>query len=94
MLLSDFEYARPASLEEALELLMAYPDAQVLAGGQTLLNVMKLRISADQIVDIGRIDELQGISPAGEGSITLGAMSTYAQMVESADVQGDAADPC
>src|SRR5690349_2439818 len=62
MLLREVGYARPASLAEAIELLAANDGARALAGGQTLVNVMKARAgSPDALIDLGRIDELRGI---------------------------------
>ena len=52
MLLSEVGYARPATLEQALGVLAEYPGARALAGGQTLINVMKARAAApDVLVD-------------------------------------------
>jgi carbon-monoxide dehydrogenase medium subunit len=87
MLLSAVEYARPASVGEALRLLAANADARPLAGGQTLLNVMKTRMAApDVLVDLGALPELAAISRSPDGGLELGAMATYAQVIGSADV--------
>ena len=60
MLLREVGYARPESLDEALELLRADDGARALAGGQTLINVMKARAgSPDALIDLGGIDELK-----------------------------------
>lgn len=78
MLLSEVEYARPRSVHEAVELLAGHDNARALAGGQTLLNVMKLRFAAPELlVDLNAIDSLRGISVGGDGAIELGAMTTY-----------------
>jgi len=62
MLLSEVRYARPATLEQALGVLAENPGARALAGGQTLLNVMKARAAApDILVDLSKISELKGI---------------------------------
>ena len=62
MLLSEVGYARPATLEQALGVLADYPGARALAGGQTLVNVMKARAAApDVLVDLAGIPELKGI---------------------------------
>ena len=54
MLLREVEYARPATVEEAISLLVAHDGARALAGGQTLVNVMKARAAApDVLVDLG-----------------------------------------
>jgi carbon-monoxide dehydrogenase medium subunit len=85
VLLSELEYARPESVEEAIRLL-AREDARVLAGGQSLVNVMKTRVaSPDLVVDLNRIDGLRGIR-AVDGALEIGAMTTYAAIVDSAEV--------
>ena len=62
MLLREVEYARPGSVEEALQLLGSNDGARALAGGQTLVNVMKARAAApDVLVDIGKLDFMHGV---------------------------------
>ena len=86
MLLREVEYARPSSVEEAIRLLGAHEGARALAGGQTLISVMKARAaSPDVLVDLGRLDELRAISVSGE-TLQLGAMATYAQIMSSSEV--------
>src|SRR6266699_7043328 len=88
MLLREVEYARPASVEEALELLAANDGARALAGGQTLINVMKARAaSPDMLVDLNGLEELRGIELAGDGTLTIGAMTTYTDLVQSAEAK-------
>jgi len=83
MLLASVDYARPSSLDEALSLLAANPNARALAGGQTLVNVMKARIAApDLLVDLNAIPELRGIQETGDG-LELGAMATYTQLARA-----------
>ena len=85
MLLPALEYARASSVSDALELLAA-PNARVLAGGQTLVNVLKLRIIApDRLVDVTRVGELRRIERDDAG-LAIGAAVTYQELVESADV--------
>ena len=68
MLLREVEYAKPGSVGEALELLAANDGARALAGGQTLINVMKARAaSPDMLVDLNGLEELRGIELAGDG---------------------------
>lgn len=88
MLLREVEYAKPASVAEALELLAANDGARALAGGQTLLNVMKARAaSPDMLVDLNGLDELRGIELAGDGTLSIGAMTTYTELVRSAEAR-------
>jgi carbon-monoxide dehydrogenase medium subunit len=88
MLLREVGYARPKSLEEALSLLAATDGARALAGGQTLVNVMKARVaSPDALVDLNRIDELKGIELRPDGTLELGAMTTYTELVESSEAR-------
>src|SRR5262245_7960857 len=85
MLLPALEYARASTVSDAVELLAA-PNARVLAGGQTLVNVLKLRIVApDRLVDVTRVDELRRIERDGAG-LAVGAAVTYQELVESPDV--------
>jgi carbon-monoxide dehydrogenase medium subunit len=88
MLLSEVGYARPATLEQALGVLAEYPGARALAGGQTLLNVMKARAAApDVLVDLAGISELRGIGLGADGMLELGAMTTYTDVVGSAEAR-------
>jgi aerobic carbon-monoxide dehydrogenase medium subunit len=87
MLLREVEYARPASVEEAVRLLGEHFNARPLAGGQTLLNVMKARAaSPDVLVDLAGIDELREISVGSDGALELGAMTTYTELMFSSEV--------
>ncbi len=88
MLLREVEYAKPASVAEALDLLAANDGARALAGGQTLINVMKARAaSPDALVDLNGLEELKGIDLATDGTLTIGAMTTYTEIVESAEAR-------
>jgi carbon-monoxide dehydrogenase medium subunit len=88
MLLRDVGYARPESLADALELLAADDGARALAGGQTLINVMKARAgSPDGLVDLSRIEELKGIELGGDGILEIGAMATYTEIMESGEAR-------
>jgi aerobic carbon-monoxide dehydrogenase medium subunit len=87
MLLRELEYARPGSVEEAVGLLAAREDARALAGGQSLVNVMKTRVASPElVVDLNGIDGLRGIRRTEDGGLEIGAMATYAAIVDSADV--------
>ena len=88
MLLREVEYAKPASVAEALGLLAANDGARALAGGQTLVNVMKARAaSPDALIDLNGLDELKGIELAADGTLTIGAMTTYTEIVASAEAK-------
>jgi aerobic carbon-monoxide dehydrogenase medium subunit len=88
MLLREVEYAKPGSVAEALELLAANDGARALAGGQTLINVMKARAaSPDMLVDLSGLDELRGIDLAADGTLTIGAMTTYSELMASAEAK-------
>jgi aerobic carbon-monoxide dehydrogenase medium subunit len=87
MLLREVEYARPATVEEAVSVLAAHDGARPLAGGQTLINVMKARAAApDVLVDLGALDELRAIGFSSDGMLEIGAMVTYAQLMSSSEV--------
>src|SRR5688572_7939349 len=87
MLLREVEYARAASVEEAIRLLASNDGARALAGGQTLINVMKARAaSPDVLVDINHIGELREIRNGGDGALEIGAMATYSQLMTSSEV--------
>jgi carbon-monoxide dehydrogenase medium subunit len=87
MLLREVEYARPGTIEEAVRLLGAHDGARALAGGQTLVNVMKARAASPEVlVDLADLDELRTIGRSADGSLELGAMVTYSELVRSPDV--------
>ncbi|MCP9485011.1 MAG: FAD binding domain-containing protein [Gaiellaceae bacterium MAG52_C11] len=87
MLLREVEYARPGSVAEAIQLLAGHEGARALAGGQTLVNVMKARAaSPDVLVDLSRVEELRTISVSGD-TLVLGAMATYTQIMGSSEVE-------
>jgi aerobic carbon-monoxide dehydrogenase medium subunit len=88
VLLREVEYAKPGSVAEALQLLAANEGARALAGGQTLVNVMKARAaSPDMLVDLNGLEELRGIELAGDGTLTIGAMTTYTELMHSAEAK-------
>lgn len=81
MIPSAFDYAAPTTVAEALSLLAAAEsagdDVKVLAGGQSLIPVMKLRLAdPSMVVDLGRIPSLSGITDDG-GTLTIGAMTPH-----------------
>ena len=88
MLLREVEYARPSSVDDALRLLGEHDGARALAGGQTLINVMKARAaSPDVLVDLNGLGELSGIELGADGTLEIGAMTTYTEIVESAEAK-------
>ena len=82
----DFAYYRADSVAEIGRLLRAHPGAKLLAGGHSLIPLLKLRLAAPAaLIDIGRVAELKGIS-AGDGRVRIGALTTHAEIAASADV--------
>src|SRR5690242_21378592 len=88
VLLREVEYVRPATVQEAVRQLGENDGARALAGGQTLVNVMKARAaSPDMLVDLNGLEELTGIELAGDGTLTIGAMTTYTELMRSAEAK-------
>jgi carbon-monoxide dehydrogenase medium subunit len=86
----NFDYYRARSVADAHQLLAAHPGAKLLAGGHSLLPLLKLRLAAPPaLVDIGRIPELRGITRQGDW-IRIGALTTHAELAASADLRGGA----
>src|SRR5919199_5763902 len=81
---ANFDYKRPATVDEAVALLAQHgDDAKVLAGGHSLIPAMKLRLAQPKVVvDIGRIANLSYIREAG-GRIAIGAMTTHQEIASS-----------
>ena len=80
MIPAAFDYRRASSLDDALAAL-ASGDAKVLAGGMSILPLMKLRLAQPgMLVDIGQLDELRRIGPTGDGGYEVGALATYAEV--------------
>ncbi len=84
MIPAEFSYQRAATLDDALAALAASNgSAKVIAGGMSLLPLMKLRLAhADTLIDIGRIAELKGHGPTPDGGYSIGALTTYAEVLE------------
>jgi aerobic carbon-monoxide dehydrogenase medium subunit len=88
VLLREVEYARPSSVADALALLATDDGARALAGGQTLINVMKARAaSPDLLVDLNGVEELAGIELAADGTLSIGPMTTYSEVIGSAEAK-------
>ncbi|WP_327633781.1 xanthine dehydrogenase family protein subunit M [Kribbella sp. NBC_00482] len=82
MIPAAFEYFAPATVDEALALLREHSDAKVLAGGQSLMPALRLRLAAPEvIVDIQKIDDLRGVRDDGD-ALVIGAMTPHS-VVES-----------
>ncbi|HZM47698.1 MAG TPA: FAD binding domain-containing protein [Burkholderiales bacterium] len=82
-----FAYVRARTLDDAFELLDKHGEgAKLLAGGQSLIAALNLRLSSpDILIDISRIPELKGIAVAG-GKVHIGALTTHAEIERSADI--------
>lgn len=82
-----FSYARPGTLAEALELLARHgEEAKPIAGGQSLVPALNLRLSAPGLlIDIFRLGELRGISVAG-GTLRLGALTRHAELLTAPEI--------
>jgi aerobic carbon-monoxide dehydrogenase medium subunit len=79
-----FAYERPSSLDDALRIIGSNGDAKILAGGQSLLPLLKLRLgAAGTLVDIGRLTELKGVRQLPDGRLALGALTTYRELMDS-----------
>ena len=82
-----FTYHRPDTVRQAAGLLARKDDPKMLAGGQTLLPTMKQRLaSPGNLVDLAGVNEMKGIERKGR-AIVIGAMTTHAEVADSADVQ-------
>ncbi len=82
-----FEYHRPSSSKEALDLAAKKSEAKFLAGGQSLVQAMKLRLSSpSDLIDLGSLKELQSLKAEGS-SIVIGAMVRHAEVAGSGAVQ-------
>ena len=81
MIPASFDYVAPTTVEEALAALAQYGDeAKIIAGGQSLLPVLRMRLNAPEwVIDLGRIDSLRGVRDEGE-SIFVGAMTRHSDV--------------
>jgi carbon-monoxide dehydrogenase medium subunit len=87
MFATEFDYHKAGSVAEAIQLLSNNSEAKILAGGHSLLPLMKLRLSRPtMVIDIGGIDELKGIS-VNNGILRIGALATHAQIAASQTVK-------
>src|SRR5262249_20233565 len=102
-LMYEFKYHRPTTVRQAANLLAKFPDAKLLAGGHSLIPVMKLRLAKpSEIVDIRRVESLSGVELTGR-SMVVGAMTRHGVVANSqvvkdalpvlAQVPGSIGDP-
>jgi aerobic carbon-monoxide dehydrogenase medium subunit len=91
MYATTFDYHRATNLRDAQRLLQQNPAAKLLAGGHSLIPLLKLRLATPSaVVDIGRIAELRGIAQEGN-AIRIGALTTHAELAASAELRKSAA---
>jgi carbon-monoxide dehydrogenase medium subunit len=85
-----FDYHAARTLADAHRLLAEHPGAKLLAGGHSLLPLLKLRLATPAaLIDIGRVPELKGIATAGD-ALRIGALTTHAELAASPDVRTSA----
>ena len=83
MIPATFDYYRPSSVDEAIQLLGSREDAKIVAGGHSLIPLMKLRLSEPAaLVDIGALRNLAGIRESN-GQITIGGLTTHHELESS-----------
>lgn len=89
MIPAAFEYSRAATLDEALDLIAgADPSIRVLAGGQSLIPLMKLRLARpERLIDVGRLPQLRGVRDLPSGGLAIGALTTWATLLEDPRVR-------
>ncbi|MFI5706352.1 FAD binding domain-containing protein [Kribbella sp. NPDC051620] len=89
MLLPPLRYLRPHTAGAAVAMLSETDGSVVLAGGQTLLNMLKLDLAQPAaVVDIHRIDALRGVRHTETGTLVIGAATTYAALAAARDARG------
>jgi len=87
MYAAEFDYHKADSVADALQLLGAHQGAKLIAGGHSLIPLLKLRLSRPAaLVDIGGIDDLKGIS-VNDGTVHVGALATHGEIAGSSAVQ-------
>lgn len=87
MFAAPFDYYRAKSVAEAGDLLRKNPGAKLLAGGHSLIPLLKLRLASPAaLIDIGRVAELKGIS-ANAGVVRIGALTTHAELATSSVIR-------
>ena len=87
MIPGEFEYQKASSVQEAVRLLQQNGEAKLLAGGHSLIPMMKLRLAnPPSLIDIGGIEELRGIKQSN-GGVTIGALTTHTMVEESRELR-------
>ena len=87
MFAAEFEYRKAGSVAEAIRLLSDNPDAKLLAGGHSLIPLMRFRLARPELlIDIGGIADLRGVTVAGD-TISIGALTTHAEIAASPEVR-------
>ena len=87
MFAPEFEYHKAATVAEAIQLLASNEDAKLIAGGHSLLPLLKLRLARPSaLIDIGGISELKGFT-INDGSVRIGALTTHRQLAASHDLE-------
>jgi aerobic carbon-monoxide dehydrogenase medium subunit len=83
-----FAYERASTVDEALKALATHgADAKLIAGGQSLLPLMKLRLARpERLIDIGRLDSLRGVRSLPDGRLAIGALTTYSELLATPTV--------
>ncbi len=87
MFAKQFDYKKASSVSDAVQLLSSNDGAKILAGGHSLIPMMKLRLAQPpMLIDIGGLEELRGIS-VENGTLRIGALTTHAEIADSHDVK-------
>ncbi len=88
MIPAAFDYVRPSTVDEAVQAVAAAgDDGKVLAGGQSLLPVLRMRLSCPEtLIDLGRVDEMRGVRDESD-AIVIGAMTTHDDVIHDRLVQ-------
>ena len=87
MFAAEFEYRKAGSVAEAVQLLSDHPGARLLAGGHSLIPLMRFRLARpEMLIDIGGIADLKGIAVSGD-TIRIGALATHAEIAAAPEVR-------
>ena len=87
MFAAEFEYRKAGSVAEAVQLLSDHPEARLLAGGHSLIPLMRFRLARpEMLIDIGGIADLKGIVVSGD-TISIGALATHAEIAAAPEVR-------